>query len=410
MFLRRPLRQKLTAIGKLTDVCFRVVYADGSSDQNHPSEPELTIVFRRSRAEWNVVLFGHVGLLEAYFDQSLDIEGDIAAAFRAGMDSSFSRAPTPLVHLRNYWHELRFSNKTLPQAKANAEFHYAIGTDFYRYWLDDPYMMYTCAYWKEGTHTLEQAQQNKIDHVCRKLRLQPGDRVADIGCGWGGFMRYAHAHYGVDCVGYNATGEQVRAARAEIQRLGLGDHLTVIEADFREVDDEFDKVAHIGVLEHAGRDSVPATIKAMADCLKPGGLGVLHFIGHVEQLETEFYIRKHIFPGGWIPSLTEALDEMSANGLEILDVENLRRNYALTLDEWAARFERHWPSIQQLDPDRFNENFYRKWRTYLYSCAEMFRSRNSQTHLFQVTFSKGNVGPDDYPMSRAFLYRQDPGG
>lgn len=405
--MRRLLKQRFAALGEATEVCFRVVFADGSSHQNHPREPDLTIHFRASRAEWRTVLFGHVGLLESYFDQDLDIEGDIAAAFRAAMDGNFSTRPSLPVRIRNRWHEHRFSNRSIAQARANAEFHYAIGTGFYRYWLDDPYMMYTCAYWKEGTQTLEQAQQNKIDHVCRKLRLQTGEQVADIGCGWGGFMRYAHAHYGVDCVGYNATGEQVQAARAEIERLGLGDHLSVIEADFREVDRQFDKVAHIGVLEHAGRDSVPATIKALADCLKPGGLGLLHFIGHIEKMETEFYIREHIFPGGWIPSLTETLDQMSANGLEILDIENLRRNYALTLDEWAARFERHWPEIRQLDPARFTETFYRKWRTYLYSCAEMFRSKNSQTHLFQITFSKGNVGAEAYPMSRAFLYREE---
>lgn len=403
--LRTLLKNYLSVIGARTDVCFRVVYADGSSYQNHPTEPALSIVFRSSRAEWNTALFGHIGLLESYFNQSLDIEGDIAQAFRAAMDSGAASKPNLLVRIRNHWHEFRFSNKTIQQARANAEYHYAIGTDFYRYWLDQPYMMYTCSYWKEGTETLEQAQQNKIDHVCRKLRLQPGDEVADIGCGWGGFMRYAHEHYGVDCVGYNTTGEQVQAARAEIERLNLTDHLSVVEADFREVDRQFDKVAHIGVLEHAGRDQVPQVIKALADCVKPGGLGVLHFIGHVAQRDTEFYIRKHIFPGGWIPSLTEALDEMEANGLEILDIENLRRSYAPTLDEWAARFEKYWPDIQKLDPEKFNESFYRKWRTYLYSCAEMFRSRNSNTHLFQITFSKGNVGYD-YPMSRHYLYTE----
>jgi cyclopropane-fatty-acyl-phospholipid synthase len=383
-----------------------VVYADGSQYQNHDGDPRLTIIFRRPRAEWNAIFFGHIGLLEAYFKQSLDIEGDIALALRAAMDSRFSSKPNTLVRLRNAWHELRFNNTTIAQAKTNAEFHYSVGTQFYRYWLDDPYMMYTCSYWKEGTQTLEQAQQNKIDHVCRKLRLQAGERVADIGCGWGGFMHYAHQHYGVDCVGFNTTREQVQAGQAEIERLGLGKHLSIIEADYREVSAQFDKVAHIGVLEHAGRDSVAVMVQAMADCLKPGGLGVLHFIGHVEKTETEFYIRKHIFPGGWIPSLTEALDAMSACGLEILDIENLRRSYALTLDEWARRFEQHWPEIQQLDKSKFDETFYRKWRTYLYSCAEMFRSPNSKTYLFQITFSKGNVGYD-YPMSRKYLYAGD---
>lgn len=404
--MRHFLKRTLSTIGDQTSVCFRIVFADGSTYQNRDTDPVLTLFFRKSSAEWNAFLFGHVGLLESYFKQTLDIEGDIALAFRVAIDCGFDKTPTALVRLRNRWHEFRFSNKSRSQAKTNAELHYAIGTEFYRYWLDNPYMLYTCGYWKEGTQTLEQAQQNKIDHVCRKLRLAPGEQVADIGCGWGGFMRHAHEHYGVDCTGYNTTSEQVQALRAEIDREGLSKHLSVIETDFREVDQQFDKVAHIGVLEHAGRDQVPKVIKAMADSLKPGGLGVLHFIGHVRRHETEFYIRKYILPGAWIPSLTEALDEMDANGLEILDVENLRRSYALTLDAWVERFEKHWQDIQALNPARFDETFYRKWRTYLYSSAEMFRSPNSETYLFQITFSKGNVNYD-YPMSRKYLYAAD---
>jgi cyclopropane-fatty-acyl-phospholipid synthase len=146
-------------------------------------------------------------------------------------------------------------------------------------------------------------------------------------------------------------------------------------------------------------------VKAHADAMKPGALGVIHFIGHVGSFDTEFYIRRYIFPGGWIPSLHEAIDAMDACGLEVLDVENLRRHYALTLDCWASRFDEHWEQMQALDPQRFDERHRRIWRTYLWSCAEMFRSRTSRTHLFQVTVSKGNVR--DYPMSRAFLYRGD---
>jgi cyclopropane-fatty-acyl-phospholipid synthase len=144
-------------------------------------------------------------------------------------------------------------------------------------------------------------------------------------------------------------------------------------------------------------------IRAHAAALKPGGLGVIHFIGHVGSFDTEFYIRKYIFPGGWIPSLHEAIDAMDASGLEVIDVENLRRHYALTLDAWAERFEANWETIRAQDPARFNDRHYRIWRTYLWSCAEMFRSRNSRTHLFQVTVSKGNVR-SGYPMSRSFLY------
>jgi cyclopropane-fatty-acyl-phospholipid synthase len=229
----------------------------------------------------------------------------------------------------------------------------------------------------------------------------------DIGCGWGGFVFYAWERYRALGTGVNATTEQVAAMREEIRRRGLEGRLEAIEADMREVSGQYDKCISIGVLEHAGPGQLAETIRAHARCLKPGGLGMLHFIGHVGRFETEFYIRKHIFPGGWIPSLADVIVEMERCGLEILDIENLRRHYALTLDAWAQRFDENWERIHALDPARFDERFRRKWRTYLYSCAEMFRARTGYTHLFQILYSKGNVG-DDYPMSRAHLYRTEP--
>jgi cyclopropane-fatty-acyl-phospholipid synthase len=145
-------------------------------------------------------------------------------------------------------------------------------------------------------------------------------------------------------------------------------------------------------------------VKAHADFLKPGGLGMLHFIGHVNRMETELFIRKHVFPGGWIPSLAETIEAMEKCGLEVVDIENLRRHYALTLDAWAERFDRNWEKIHALDPRRFDERFRRIWRVYLIGCAEMFRSPAGYTHLFQIVFSKGNITRENYPMSRAFLY------
>jgi len=400
-----PLLKRLDDIGRRVPVCFRVVFADGSEHRTRAEEPVFTLRFRTRGAERRALLFGHVGMLEAYFDQSLDIEGDFNRLFRVGMESGFDRRPNALNRLRNRRHERRFSNRTLAQAKANARFHYGLGTEFYRLWLDDPLMMYTCGYWKEGTRTLEEAQRNKVEHVCRKIRLAPGDTVIDIGCGFGGFLFHALEHHGARPTGLNTTTEQVESLRDLIRERGLSDQIEIREADFREVDRQYDKVVSIGVLEHAGRDQLAEVVQAHADFLKPGGLGMLHFIGHVGVRDTELYIREHVFPGGWIPSLAETIAAMEDSGLEVVDVENLRRHYAPTLDAWAERFERNWPRIQAIDPKRFDERFRRVWRTYLISCAEMFRSPASRTHLFQVLFSKGNVTPETYPMSRAFLYR-----
>lgn len=401
---RATVASLMAKLGALADASFRVEFADGSYYRNRETPPAFTVRFRSGAAQVRIALQGHIGLIESYFDGDLDIEGDLGAAFHVGLDGGFDSRGNPLVRMRNHWHELRNGNRTIEQARINARFHYGLGTEFYRLWLDQPLMMYTCGYWKEGTATLEEAQRNKVDHVCRKIRLKRDETVIDIGCGFGGFMFHAHEQYGAVASGLNTTPEQVDWLREEIRRRGLDGRLDVRLADFREVDRQYDKVVSIGVLEHAGRDQLAQVVKAHADFLKPGGLGMLHFIGHVGITETEFYIREHVFPGGWIPSLAETIIEMERSGLEIVDIENLRRHYALTLDAWCERFDRNWDSIHALDPGRFNDRFRRIWRTYLYSCAEMFRSTKLRTHLFQIVFSKPNVSRDSYPMSRAFLY------
>jgi cyclopropane-fatty-acyl-phospholipid synthase len=361
------------------------------------------LVFRSNRAKARALLFRHIGLLESYFDGDLDVQGDLRASLRDGMQGGHE-TPNWLVSLRNEMHEWRHSNRTWEQARANARFHYALGTDFYRLWLDTELMMYTCGYWRDGTRTVEEAQRNKVEHVCRKVLLRPGESVIDVGCGFGGFMFHAHEHHGVDVVGLNTTPEQNIMVRAEIERRGLGKSLSVVETDFRDTFREFDKVVSIGVLEHAGRDQLAEVVRAHARFLKPGGLGLLHFIGHVGRRPTEYFIRQFVFPGGWIPSLADVIVAMEDAGLEVIDIENLRRHYALTLDAWAERFDANWQAIHLLDPKRFDERFRRIWRTYLLGCAEMFRLPNGRTHLFQILFSRGNVSLANFPRSREYMY------
>lgn len=401
--LTGALRRALAGMGAQTSIPFRVLFADGSEYANQDAEPAFTLRFNSRRAETRTAANGHVGLLEAYFDGGLDVDGDFALSFRAAFQAAFDRHASPLVTLRNRWHETRFSNHSIEQAKANARFHYGLGEPFYRMWLDRVGMMYTCAYWSEGTTTLEEAQTNKMDHVCRKVRLAAGETFVDVGCGWGGLLFHAWERFGAIGTGINTTTEQVNELRAMLADRGLADRIGVIECDFREIPGQYDKLLSIGTLEHAGRDQMNEVVRAHANAMKPGALGVIHFIGHVGMRDTEFYIRKYIFPGGWIPSLAEAITAMEACGLEIVDVENLRRHYALTLDCWADRFDERWEDIAAIDPARFNERFRRIWRTYLRSCAEMFRSATAQTNLFQVTVSKDNLGAN-YPMSRRFLY------
>ena len=402
--MKSIVAQEIGKMGAAVPFAFEVTFADGTTYRNRDEPARFAIRFRSRAAEWSTAAFGHVGMIESYIDGGIDVEGDLNAAFQAGLNGGVSSGA--MVNHRNRWHEFRRSNATWEQAKENARVHYGLGADFYRLWLDDPYMMYTCGYWPEGTSSLEQAQVNKMEHVCRKVRLAPGESVVDIGSGFGGFMFYAQERYGVSLTGINNTTEQVQWVDEEIRRRKLESRLRVIDTDFRDVSGPYDKVVSIGVLEHAGRDQLQEVVKAHADFLKPGGLGMLHFIGHVGRRDTEFFIREHVFPGGWIPSLADVIVAMEDSGLEVVDIENLRRHYAHTLDAWTERFDRNWDCIHAIDPAKFDERFRRTWRTYLVSCAEMFRSPVERTHLFQIVFSKGNITDSKYPMSRGFLYTE----
>src|SRR6267378_4216237 len=196
--MNTQFKKTMEEIGAKTQVCFRVVFADGSSWQNRERAPDVTILIRNGRAAWRVLLFGHVGFLEA----------------------GFNGEPTFLVKVRNWWHEFRYSNASIARAKANARFHYGPGQDFYREWLDEVGMAYTCSWFTDGSKTLEEAQVAKMDHVCRKVLLKRGDTFADIGSGWGNLLFYAWEKYGALGTGINTTTEQVQETRAEMKCRG----------------------------------------------------------------------------------------------------------------------------------------------------------------------------------------------
>jgi cyclopropane-fatty-acyl-phospholipid synthase len=405
--MRAYVETTLREVQKRSGIPFAVRFASGGTvrELDAGANPAFTLVFRRPRAYWRIALFGHVGLIESYIDGDVEVEGSLPKALAAGMQGGMDR-PTALVRWANRWHEFLYTNSNRLQANKNAEFHYALTPEFYRLWLDDPYMFYTCAYWTDKTRTLEEAQRAKADHVARKVRLQPGDDVVDVGSGFGGFLMHAAMNYDVRITSINTTGSQAEHARRQIEKFGIRNAVQM-HTDFRSKPKEFDKLVSIGCLEHAGRDQLGEVIRSHASLLKKGGLGLIHFIGHVGRHDTDFFIRKYVFPGGWIPSLADVVIEMEKAGLEVVDVENLRRHYATTLDHWAERFDRNWDRIRALDPRRFDERFRRIWRVYLYGCAEMFRSPAGHTHLFQIVFSKGNVSRTSYPMTRDFLYAAD---
>ena len=393
-----------------SSIPFEVIFTDGTTYRNRDEHPQVTVRYKSRLSEINTMLHNGWGLTESYINQGLDIEGDLKLLIRGAAETGPSlientrqlRIPHPLIRIRNFWHEIRYGNRNLPQAVKNALFHYNRGSEIFWQYLD-PSMTYTCAYWKNGTRTLKEAQENKLDHVCRKLMLKPGERLIDVGGGWGSLLFHAIEKYGVMATNLSPTVDQNRWLVQKAREKGLADKITIQEKDFRQVEGVFDKYASLGVYEHAGKGQLTDWIRSMAKSLKSGGIGVLHFIAHDLSMETDFFIRKHIFPGGYLPGLAETIEIMAKHGLEILDIENLRRHYALTLDAWAQNFDDKWDVIHQYDPDRFNEKFRRTWRAYLHFCAEYFRTENTVLRLYQITFSKGNT--NSYPMDREFMYK-----
>lgn len=265
------------------------------------------------------------------------------------------------------------------KAKKVARVHYGLGNDFYRNMLDKR-MQYTCAYWK-NTKNLDKAQEAKLDLVCRKLGLKKGDKVLELGSGWGGFAKYAAEKYGVQVECYNISKEQVEYARKNAGNLPIRYHLE----DYRNARGKFDHVVSIGFMEHVGYKNYVKLMGLVNDKLKEGGLFLLHTIGsNFSRTSTDPWIDKYIFPGGMLPSITQ-IGKSSENIFVMEDWHNFGSDYDKTLITWAKNFSKNWHKWEKIYGNRFK----RMWEFYLYSSAGRFRSRRNQ--LWQIVFSKGGV-------------------
>jgi cyclopropane-fatty-acyl-phospholipid synthase len=270
--------------------------------------------------------------------------------------------------------------------------HYDLGNDFYRLWLDER-MVYTCAYFPTPDAGLEEAQVAKMDLVCRKLALRPGETVVEAGCGWGALALHMAEHHGVTVKAYNVSREQVRFARERARARGLEGRVQFVEDDYRAIRGEYDAFVSVGMLEHVGRANYPALGAVIDRTLKPFGRGLLHFIGRDQPRPLNAWIRKRIFPGAYPPTLDEALGGVLVPaGLTVTDVENLRLHYAKTLSHWRSRFERAMREVA----GRFGETFARGWRLYLAGSEAAFTTGWLQ--LFQVVFTRPGIA--DVPWTR----------
>ncbi|MEX0730941.1 MAG: cyclopropane fatty acyl phospholipid synthase [Aquisalimonadaceae bacterium] len=324
--------------------------------------------------------YGNLGLGEAYMDGAWDCEHLDEFFFRVIRARILDQAQP----LRLIFHSLRarlLNLQTMRRSWQVGKAHYDLGNDLYAAMLDRR-MTYTCGYWRDAKN-LDEAQEAKLDLICRKLGLERGMRLLDIGCGWGSLMQYAAEHYGVQCVGITISAEQARLGAERCRNLPVEFRLQ----DYRELDETFDRIVSVGMFEHVGRKNHRTFLEIADRCLTDNGLFLLHTIGKNQRGSApDPWIDKYIFPNGDLPSLGQlgdALDDLFV----VEDLQNFGADYDRTLMAWHDRFEVAWPRFR----DRYGDRFYRMWRYYLLSCAGAFRARTVQ--LWQLVLSReGQLG------------------
>jgi cyclopropane-fatty-acyl-phospholipid synthase len=392
---------------------------------------KATLVLKYPGALGRMFLPGtEVGLAEAYLRNDFDIEGDVEAAFEVGdfllsrLDdwkkklklggllialpehdgkSSMRRAARQLLS------RVRDKRHSPERDRRAVTFHYDVSNDFYRLWLDRQ-MVYSCAYFQSPRDDLDAAQEQKLDYICRKLRLRAGQRLLDIGCGWGALVLHAAEHFGVRADGITLSESQAKRGRARIAETGLGNRAKIELRDYRETTAEgrelYDAIVSVGMAEHVGRERLPDYFATAYRALKPGGVFLNQAIGEdiiarPGNRDTSF-IAQYVFPDGDIPPLSIMLRAAESSGFEIRDVENLREHYVLTLRHWLRRLEaRHDEALRYVD-----ETTYRTWRLYIAGSAHGFRS--GHIAVYQTLLAKlHSSGRTNLPLTRDDLYTQN---
>lgn len=374
-----------------TNPC-QVEYWDGDVDQFGEDDTKFRVIMREPIPKSEIIGDSSLAFGEAFMDGRIEIEGSI----RDVLDSLYNNRDSFLYQQPKYLRLVKFVSNGIKKSKENAQHHYDIGNDFYRLWLDET-MTYSCAYFKSPEDTLVQAQENKVDHILRKLNLQEGLRLLDIGCGWGELIITAAQKYKVKALGITLSQEQYDKVLQRIDSQNLNDFVDVQLLDYRQIKDQtFDRIVSVGMLEHVGKEHLEEYFATVQRLLVDQGISLLHTITSLDCNGTNTWIDKYIFPGGYIPLVSELIKYMEDYGLYLLDTESLRNHYTCTLEHWAQNFEDALPQIRETK----SETFIRMWRLYLHSCAAAFHSGSIDLHQF--LFGKGPN--NNLPWTRAYMY------
>jgi cyclopropane-fatty-acyl-phospholipid synthase len=391
-FERWMLKSVLKLCG---DPAIRVVLWDGEAVCTSAAPPIGSVVIRDRATLRRMALQPIVAFGDGYGESHIDIEGNLVDVLCAMSSAVDQRRPDGVVgRIFNPRPKLHRPH-TIDASRDSVYRHYDLGNSFYKLWLDEN-LSYTCAYFSTPNLSLEAAQIAKFDHICRKLRLRPGDRVIEAGCGWGGLALHMAKRYGVTVRAFNLSHEQIVHARDWAKSLALDDRVEFVEDDYRNITGTCDAFASVGMLEHVGLENYRELGRVIDGVLTPAGRGVIHSIGRNAPMPLDPWIDKRIFPGAYPPALSEMMQIFEPWQMSVLDIENIRLHYVCTLRHWLERYEKSLDEIVRM----FDVRFARMWRLYLAGSIAAFSVGSLQ--LFQVVFTR--AANNDLPWTRAYMY------
>jgi cyclopropane-fatty-acyl-phospholipid synthase len=400
--LENRFEQWASDLGKQGELPLRISLWSGLEKAFAPPTQQKVFIKVLSKAALPYLLRPSLSNLgEAYVEGLIDVEGDLADIVSMAHQLA-KRSLKPEGLLGRVAHRYAHSQR---DDKVAIEHHYDVSNEFYRLWLD-PEMVYSCAYFAHGDETLAEAQLKKLDHILTKVRAQPNDRLLDIGCGWGALVIRAAQKFGCRCVGVTLSEQQYAYARARVQSLGLEGRIEIRLQDYREVGGEFERITSVGMFEHVGVGNLPDYFGRVRALLTDKGLALNHGITSTDPNDGQTaygggdFIARYVFPGGELAHIGTVLSSMQRGGLEVFDVEGLRRHYAKTLARWAISFEKQADLIRQM----VGEKKYRIWRIYLLGCSVAFEQ--DEISLFQILCGKAGLSTTHQTWSRAYMYKE----
>ncbi|MGE5621606.1 MAG: class I SAM-dependent methyltransferase [Bacillota bacterium] len=399
MFWEKKLGSWVDSIRDRSALPLRLVLWNGQQLDFGQQSPHVTVKVPHASALSYLLTPSLFNLGQAYVEGKIEVEGRVNEIISIGT----ALARQTLKQEGKFARIVRTFQHTKKKDEEAIRYHYDVSNEFYSMWLDKN-MVYSCAYFEHGDEDLDTAQLQKIDHILTKIRLQPGQALLDIGCGWGALVMRAAEKYGARCVGITLSQNQYELAKERVERAGLADRVEIRLQDYRDVRGTYDRITSVGMFEHVGAKNLPLYFSRMRELLADDGVAMNHGITSTDPNdgETAFgggeFIEKYVFPQGELHHISTVLRTMQEGGLEALDIENLRRHYARTCSIWADNFEANAQRIKSL----VDEKRFRIWRVYLAGCAYAFMQ--DWISLYQVVCVKAGRNASTLPWSRRYMY------